>query len=64
MEKHINMSKDKPENNKERTEIKEYGEFGLIEHLTGIVGFGIATNVNESIESWFLSNAIPNSHRK
>ena len=32
------MSKEKPENNKERTEVKEYGEFGLIDHLTGTFG--------------------------
>ena len=29
------MSKEKTENNNERTEVKEYGEFGLIDHLTG-----------------------------
>ena len=32
------MSKEKPENNNERTEVKEYGEFGLIDHLTGTFG--------------------------
>ena len=29
------MSKEKTENNNERTEVEEYGEFGLIDHLTG-----------------------------
>jgi thiamine-monophosphate kinase len=34
----MNMSTEKIENNNERTEVKEYGEFGLIDYLTGTFG--------------------------